>query len=256
LVKKPEQLTLYDLYASSPTMDKLSNFILFIAVLLLSLSLTLTFVTADSTNDSYINCTLTTINPNRNSVYNELMPLNINMAWSTSNYPYVLFLWFNASYSIDNGQKISIAQGNNPYFNSSGFAPQYEFTLGMLPAPNNPTTTSIAITIDVSSLADGAHTLTMHADGEYNEDNLFQRPYHFASSPIYFLIGYLATSPTATPSPTPSPTNNPTPTPSPTVPEFSWLTILPLLILILSFVVLIRKRKWASGNCYGNDKKE
>jgi hypothetical protein len=44
--------------------------------------------------------------------------------------------------------------------------------------------------------------------------------------------------------------------PSPTVPEFSWLTTLPLLILILSFVVLIRKRKWANGNCHGNDKKE
>ena len=228
-------------------MGKLTNFILFIVVLLLSLSLALTLVTADYTNDSNINCTLKTISPNSNSVYNELMPLNINMAWSTLNYPYVLFLWFNASYSIDNGQIISIAQGNNPYFNSSGFPPQYEFTLGMLPAPNNPANTSIAITIDVSSLADGAHTLTIYADGEYNDDNLFQRPYHFASSPIYFSIGYLATSPTATPSPTPSPTKNPTPTPSPTVPEFPFLLAIPLLLSVLALALAFRMKKSKRG---------
>lgn len=43
--------------------------------------------------------------------------------------------------------------------------------------------------------------------------------------------------------------------PTPSVPEFSWLIILPLFILILSFIVLIRNRKWINVNCYGNDKK-
>jgi hypothetical protein len=226
-------------------MGRIRNFILIIAVLSLFLSLTQTLVSADYTNDSSINCTLTTISPNSNSVYNELMPLTINMAWSTSNYPFVDFLWFNASYSIDNGQKISIAQGNNPYFNSTGFAnAQYEYVLnGMLPPTNSPTITSMAITIDVSALTDGAHTLTIYADGEYNQDNLFIRPYHFTSSPIYFSIGYLATSPTATSSPTPSPSPTENPTPTPTVPELSWLIIIPSLVAILSFALIFRHRK-------------
>jgi len=209
--------------------------------------LTQTLVTADYTNDSSINCTLTTISPNSNSVYNELMPLNINMAWSTSNYPFVDYLWFNASYSIDNSQKISIAQGNNPYFNSTGFAnAQYEYTLGMLPPTNNPTITSTAIAIDVSELKDGAHTLVIYADGEYNQDNLFIRPYHFASSPIYFSTGYLATSPTPASSPTPSPTENPTSTPSPTVPELSWLVVVSLPFSLFVFVLVAKYRKIAN----------
>jgi hypothetical protein len=43
-----------------------------------------------------------------------------------------------------------------------------------------------------------------------------------------------------------SPTPNPTPTPS--VPEFSWLMILPLFLSILSLAVLIRKRKLSGIN--------
>jgi hypothetical protein len=38
-------------------------------------------------------------------------------------------------------------------------------------------------------------------------------------------------------------TTNPTPTPIPTVPEFSWLMILPLFLSILSIVVFFRRRK-------------
>jgi hypothetical protein len=43
-------------------------------------------------------------------------------------------------------------------------------------------------------------------------------------------------------------TINPTPTPTPTVPEFSWLVILPLFLSILSFVFLIKKRKVSGIN--------
>jgi hypothetical protein len=52
----------------------------------------------------------------------------------------------------------------------------------------------------------------------------------------------------ASPNPTPTSTENPTPTP--TIPEFSWLAILPLLLLMLSVAVLSmlrRKRYDADG---------
>jgi hypothetical protein len=45
----------------------------------------------------------------------------------------------------------------------------------------------------------------------------------------------------------PTPTESPNPTPSPSVPEFSWLMILPLFLSILSIAVLIKKRKFDDG---------
>ena len=48
---------------------------------------------------------------------------------------------------------------------------------------------------------------------------------------------------TSTPSTSPtSNSNSPTPTSSPTVPEFSWLTILPLLLVIPIILAIVRKR--------------
>ena len=84
---------------------------------------------------------------------------------------------------------------------------------------------------------------------------MYDFKYDFTLGTINFLPILQAPNPQATPNPRAS-TPTPFPTPSPSIPEFSWLTTLTLLILIISFVVLIRKRKWASGNCYGNDKKE
>ncbi len=64
-------------------------------------------------------------------------------------------------------------------------------------------------------------------------------------------ITQISNLPKPSPFPTPIPSNNlmplnspnPSPYPSPTVPEFSWLIILPLFLSILSIVVLTRKRK-------------
>jgi len=63
-----------------------------------------------------------------------------------------------------------------------------------------------------------------------------------------------ARTPTPAPTPLPSPSQTPTPTmstygptssptPVPSVPEFSWLIILPLFLSILFIIILIRKRK-------------
>jgi hypothetical protein len=54
----------------------------------------------------------------------------------------------------------------------------------------------------------------------------------------YFPIGY------GTPDPKPPAT----PSPSPTIPELSWLAIVPLLVGVLSVVVIIRHRKTANLN--------
>ena len=56
------------------------------------------------------------------------------------------------------------------------------------------------------------------------------------------------TSATSSPNPTQSPTNTPSPTPTPSIPEFSWLAILPLMIAILSAAVILRHRKTANLN--------
>jgi hypothetical protein len=55
-------------------------------------------------------------------------------------------------------------------------------------------------------------------------------------------------SPTATPSPSPLPTPSITLTPSPTVPEFSWLAILPLFASLLFCVVLVSFRNKINKN--------
>jgi len=57
------------------------------------------------------------------------------------------------------------------------------------------------------------------------------------SSPIYFQIQ--SSIPVSTPTITPTPT--------PTIPEFSWLIIIPLFFSIISIVALIAKTKLSDG---------
>ena len=52
-------------------------------------------------------------------------------------------------------------------------------------------------------------------------------------------IGQTSTSPSTSPNQTLSPTQTQTPTPTPTVPELSWLAIIPLLIGVLSIAVIV-----------------
>jgi len=51
------------------------------------------------------------------------------------------------------------------------------------------------------------------------------------------------TLPTSTPTPTPTPTATPISTSTPTVPELSWLVIVPLLLSVFSVAVVLRHRK-------------
>jgi hypothetical protein len=108
----------------------------------------------------------------------------------------------------------------------------------------------IVIKVTLSSLRDGNHKITLYKGPNYESYSAKYTPLCDA----YFTIN-TSTDGTRTlrlfsVSPTPSPTNSPTPTntqpsldPAPTIPEFSWLMILSLLIFILSIGILIRFRR-------------
>ena len=67
------------------------------------------------------------------------------------------------------------------------------------------------------------------------------------------LLDYSVAEPTTSPVPTPTPTQTPqsiptqqptaTETPSPSIPELSWLTVLPLLLFSLLTIIVIKKKK-------------
>jgi len=75
----------------------------------------------------------------------------------------------------------------------------------------------------LSGLSEGQHTITAVASDHKTGTGLYSKQ--------------IANFTIDTINPTP------TPTPTPSVPEFSWLTILPLFLSILAIVVLFRKRK-------------
>jgi hypothetical protein len=87
----------------------------------------------------------------------------------------------------------------------------------------------------LSGLPDGTHTISIQGQTKYL-NNTLQKFYSFTVD---------STPPTSTP--TPSPTEEPTLTqqltPTPSVPEFSWLVILPLLFSVFSIVVLFKYQK-------------
>jgi len=78
-------------------------------------------------------------------------------------------------------------------------------------------------------LSEGKHVLNVHVTTNISKTDMFPTIHHT----IIFYID--TTAPSLTP------------TPSPTVPEFSWLMILPLFLSVLFIVVLFRKRKLSDG---------
>jgi len=196
------------------------NFVTLLIIPLLILPSMPILAVADSSIDANITCRLTATSPDASTVYSGSLTLNIYMTWTVITV--VPFMYFNVSYSIDDGQKISVPQGNNPSFNSTAQGSELHYEYVAYP----PSTTNTVTYIDISSLTSGAHRLTIFADGEYNLNNDFIYPYHFTSSPIYFSVNYLADYPTTSPKPTdpPKPTATPTPSPTPQVPKVTILS--------------------------------
>jgi hypothetical protein len=193
------------------------NLALLLSILFLTSLITLTNTFVKASNINYLNYKLNLVNPNNNTIYSNTLPLNFDVDWSASVVP-----WFGVqfSYSIDNGVKIHTNGGGNYNFKNT----------------SSIITTTTNDSVDISDLTNGLHKLTIFADGSYDLDNLFVPNFNYTFSPVFFSVDILTTTPTSTPSPTPTPT--------PSVPEFSWLTILPILLTIpIVFVRLKRDCK-------------
>jgi hypothetical protein len=85
-------------------------------------------------------------------------------------------------------------------------------------------------TVDISSLSQGKHDLSVIIWQYYNNSN-YQGLFNQSSTPITFNVdNTLPVTPTVAPSP------------SPTIPELSWLVVVPLLLVVFSVVIVIRRR--------------
>jgi hypothetical protein len=108
----------------------------------------------------------------------------------------------------------------------------------------------IVIKTTLSSLRDGNHKITLYKGPNYECSSAIYKPLCNA----YFTIN-TSTDGTRTLrlfsiSPTPSPTNSPLPTntqyspeSSPSVPELSWLAIIPLMVFMLLIAIVFRRHR-------------
>jgi hypothetical protein len=84
--------------------------------------------------------------------------------------------------------------------------------------------------VDLPQLSNGSHVLTVNVESRLNGNG---EPYYWVNQ-VYFSISSR------------QPTPSPAPTLSPTVPEFSWLAIVPLLLSLFPVAVILRYRKTAN----------
>jgi len=183
---------------------------------------------------NYCSFDLTMYSPNSQTTYDNTMPLNFNIAWTVTPMtlgPLPLNGYY--AYSIDDGPFVRIAPtpSTSDHFTSS----PYTFLI-------NP---SFSYSVEISNLEKGYHNIVINASLYFN--NNYPPHYFFfniTTSTYIFLVGEPTITPTA--SPTPTPTSSLTPTP--TVPEFSWLMILPLFAFVLFSVIFVRLRNIVNKN--------
>jgi hypothetical protein len=87
----------------------------------------------------------------------------------------------------------------------------------------------------LSGLPDGTHTISIQGQTKYLNNTLQKF--------FYFTINSTSSALTPTPSLTEEPTLTQQLTPTSSVPEFSWLIIITLLIAVLSIAVILKHRK-------------
>jgi hypothetical protein len=131
------------------------------------------------------------------------------------------FLTMWGSYGSENGQfknpkGIAVDSSGNVYVADAYNDRVQKFTLSLTPTPSPPN-------FGPTSTPTPAPTPT--------------------STPTPTQTSHHTTSPTPNPTSQPTQLPNSSPAPTPTVPELSWLSIVPLLLFMFSFAVVIRRRK-------------
>jgi hypothetical protein len=196
-------------------------------LILISCLLLTSQFTAIVTAQSDIGTKLTTLSPNGNSTYRGIMPLNFTIEWDIN--AYIAWVTMEISYSIDNNPaKITV---DNPNIDNI--------------------TTETKTVVYISNLKNGNHTLTIHAEGDYNLADLFIRAYNHSFEPLFFTVDNSSPTPQpATPTPTQTPTQTPTLTPTQTNSSIStsqnlmiFMPIVIVVFLILAVVALVIYRK-------------
>jgi hypothetical protein len=171
---------------------------------------------------------LTMYKPINQEVYTNVLPLFFNIDWLVGVYPFFNFTFAGIyTYTIDKMSPIIIESNQT---SNDKYDAKTNFTY-------NP---SFSYFLNVSNLSKGQHSIVISAGFYYRSQSgsLQECFLNETSSPINFQIqNSIPVSPSTT-----------SPTPTSSFPEFSWLTILPLFLSILSIVVLIGKRKFLYQN--------
>jgi hypothetical protein len=161
--------------------------------------------------------TLTTNLPTDKATYSKNLPIQFNLIWNMSleslladHQPVKGY-----AYTIDDHQLVNVTP------NGSLAVPRKESYW-------------FSYSVDISNLAQGKHKISLIAYQYYNNFGYdYQGLFNQTSTPITFLVDNTLplTSPTLTPTPTPS------------VPELSWLAILPLFASVLIVAILFRRHR-------------
>ncbi len=141
--------------------------------------------TNEAKADTYLNCTLTVISPNASFNYTDSMPLELIFVYENKTRPPIIWIQANATYTIDQSTPINITT-----------LPSYAH-----PELNGTLSIPVSQSVNINSLEDGQHTLTVTVKGNYDLANVALPDFIQTFSPIYFYVGS-----NSTPSPTSSPT--------------------------------------------------
>jgi hypothetical protein len=153
--------------------------------------------------------TLLMYSPNNQTTYDNRMLLNFTLKWTADLIPVGDFEpSVDYAYSIDNNSFVSIVSNESLSDSNSGRAIII----------HNPE--SFSYLLNISNLNDGYHKIVIKASFYFGK-NLFLDA---SSSPFPFLVQNQIS-------------------PNPSIPEFSWLAILPLFMSLLSVAVMLRHRK-------------
>jgi hypothetical protein len=158
-------------------MGCLSKSLAFVLVTLLFLTSSVTLphalVKAYDNNSGDISCKLKVENPNGNTAYSGIMPLNFTVDWNVSRYVFWVALHF--SYAIDGNAKNSTNGGGTLHFDND---------LAVV-------TTSTNDIVDISNLTSGLHRLTIFAEGRYDLNNDYVFSFNDSFSPVIFYVNIL-----------------------------------------------------------------